>query len=63
MNTPDEQFMDDERDLAAQQQADNEAREYRLTEILRRLAERVMISPEEVMILCRECGIDKRNVF
>ena len=63
MNTSDEQFLDDERDMAAQQQADAEAQEYRLTEILRRIAEGVIVSKEDVIVLCAGCGVDKRNVF
>jgi hypothetical protein len=63
MNTPDEQAFDDERDHQAQQQVDNEEREYRLTEILRRLAEGVKVSRDDVLFLCAGCGIDKRNVF
>ena len=63
MNMPEEQLFDDERDMAAQQQADNEAQEWRLTEILRRIAEGVIVSKDDVIALCHGCGIDKRNVF
>jgi len=63
VNTQDEQLFEDERDLAAQQKADHEAQEYRLTEILRRIAEGVIVSKEDVIVLCAGCGVDKRNVF
>jgi len=53
----------DERDWQAQQKADAEAQEYRLTEILRRVAEGVIVSREDVIVLCQGCGVDKRNVL
>jgi hypothetical protein len=47
---------------ALQQKADHEAQEYRLTEILRRLYEGVIVPRDDVLLLCAACGIDKRNV-
>ena len=63
MHTPEEMEYLDERDWQAQQKVDHEAQEYRLTEILRRIAEGVIVSREDVVVLCAGCGIDKRNVF
>lgn len=63
MRTPEEMEYLDERDWQAQQKADAEAQEYRLTEILRRVAEGVIVSREDVIVLCQGCGVDKRNVL
>ena len=63
MQTQDENFCDDERDMVAQQQADRAEQEWRLTDILRKCAEKVPLSTEEVVQLCIGCGIDKRSVF
>ena len=62
MNLPDEQFFDDERDWAAQQQVDDEAKQERLTDILRKAWEGVPLSKDETLLLAVGCGIDKRNV-
>ena len=63
MQTSDDPVLGDERELGSQQQLDEWAHEYRLTEILRRLAEGVPVTREDVIQLCIGCGIDKRNVF
>lgn len=62
MRTPDEMDFIDERDWQLQQKMDDDAQAERLTEILRRLAEGVMVTKEDVIQLCHGCGIDIRDV-
>jgi len=63
MRTSEEMDYEDERDWHAQQRYDDEMREWRLTNILRRLAWGETVSLDNVLELCAGCGIDKRNVL